>query len=431
MVFGRRRWSDQRVAVLRTVGVRGLALASAFLLSALVARVLGPAEAGTFFLIYPLIMLFATVGRFGTDNLALRLLGGDTRSPRSDMRSILIIASAGGCLAGLIIVPFVLSVEGFNTPVLSVFLALSVLAQSVAVVAGTVLRGLGKLGAGVLAELGSVPTITVVILFVAELIHAETISLSLALVALSVATWVTAIWALLHVRRTIRSSLLGDEADALNPRQFLSVHSRRLVPMMATSSLVYAVVWAPVFILSIVATRTDVAYYSVAIRLANLVTLLPAIQISYLAPDFARRFYSGDLEGLNTVAGRTTLQISLVTFLPVVGLVGFSSEILQLVYGVNYTSAASVLSILAIAAFIVVLCGQVNQLMLLCGLETRAMILTLISLGVWATAGLFFGSEYGSLGVACVAGVTTSGYAILATISLRCTKGIRSYLAFK
>ena len=375
------------------------------------------------------LAMLATLGRFGTDNLALRLLGGDTDSPRSDILQLIVIASIAGAVASIIgyfaIAAYVGQVVSVGVMVL---VSSSVFAQALAVVAGTVLRGLGNLAMGVFAELGSLPAIATIVIAGSDVFLPEGIAIDGALSALALAAWITAAWAVpLVVWRTAEQ--FPDE-DHVRPRRgarFFLAHWRKLVPMMGTSLLAYGVVWAPIFVLSATSSAADVSFYSVALRMANMVALLPAIQVSYLAPDFARRFYAGDRAGLNALTARSTVQVVAITAVPVLALVVFAEPIIGLLYGADFHPAAPTLVILSIGVFIVMLCGQVNQLMLLCGLELVSLGLSSLSLMLWATVGVWTSAVHGLLGAAWAGGSISVLYAVMASMFLARMKGIRSY----
>lgn len=413
--------------MIRTFGVRGVSLLAAFLLSVTAARILGPERAGVFFLVYTILALLATVGRFGADNLALRLLGGDTKTPRTDAVRLLAIATCMGGIASIVGALVILVFAGDAIGILvSVLVASCIFAQSVAVVSGTILRGLGMLASGVFAELGSLPLIASVTLALLEVVLIGGISLSSALIALTIAAWLTVAWSLPLATAMVRRRL----SDARRPapvRAFLALHSRRLLSMMGTSTLAYGMVWAPVFVLSLTAEMTQVSYYSVGLRVANIVALLPTIQISYLAPEFARRFYSGDLKGLNALAGRSAFQVGALTALPLVVLLAFANPIMTLLFGEAYSPASSIMVILSVGVFIVMLLGQVNQLMLICGLESVALALTFSVLVVWATAGVWVAGVAGATGVAWLGAAASVLYAAVSATQLQVRRGIRSF----
>ncbi len=413
---------------IRTIGARGGSLLATFLLSASAARFLGPELAGAFFLTYTIVALFATVGRLGTDNLALRLMGGDTKSPLTDITRLLVLASVGGIAAFLVGAVVLLLVLGDRlSPAIGLIVATCIFAQALAVVSGTVLRGLGMLASGVFAELGSLPAIATIILASLGLIGPGQVTLSAALLAMTVAAWATMAWAVPLAVLMVRRKLSDQGTAPARAVEFLREHRKRLASMMGTSVLAYGMVWAPVFVLSIVGDLTQVSYYSVALRLANIVALLPTIQISYLAPEFARRFYAHDLTGLNALAGRSAFQVSAITAVPLMILIVFASPIMTIAFGSEFAPAAPIMVILSVGVFLVMLMGQVNQLMLLCGLESTALALSFSGLVIWVTVGTWLSAQSGAVGTAWLGAVVGVSYSAAAAVALKRRQGIRSY----
>lgn len=414
--------------MIRAVGARAVALLAAFLFSATVARFLGLELAGAFFVTYTVIALLATVGRFGTDNLALRLLGGDSATPRADtIRLILIAAMAGtaASLVGLLIVPFLIGEK--VAPLSVVLVASCVVAQALAVLSGTLLRGMGLLAAGVFAELGSLPLVATAAILVGHLILPGGMTLDVSLAAMALGAWTTVAWSLPVAIISARRRLTDAESSNLAHRGFLAAHLKRLASMMGTSTLAYGLAWAPIFALTSTGDLSEVSIYSVALRVANIVAILPTIQISYLAPEFARKFYSGDIESLNLLAGRSALQVSVATAIPLLALVALSEPIVTTIFGEDFAPAAPVVVILSIAVFLVMIVGQVNQLMLLCGLEGVALSLALAGIIVWATFGLWLASVGGATATAWLGAAWSVLYALAASGLLKRRTGIKSY----
>lgn len=413
----------------RTIGARGGSILATFLLSAGAARFLGPELAGAFFLIYAIVALFATAGRLGADNLALRLMGGDSRNPRTDIVRLLGLASVGGTAAFIVGAIMIHLVVGDRIGLgMAIIVATCILAQAMAVVAGTVMRGMGMLASGVFAELGSLPAVATVIIVSVGLVAPENVTLSTALVAMTIAAWATMAWSVPLALGMARTKLRDQEEAPSRVGQFLRIHRKRLASMMGTSVLAYGMVWAPVFVLSLGDDLTQVSYYSVAIRLANIVGLLPTIQISYLAPEFARRFYANNLAGLNALAGRSAFQVGAITAAPLVILVAFAAPIMTLVFGAEFAPAAPIMVILSVGVFLVMLLGQVNQLMLLCGLEGTALVLSFSGLAIWATIGTWLTMQTGAVGTAWLGAAVSVSYAATAAFALKRKRGIESYV---
>ena len=416
----------------RAVFSRALAILASFLLTVAVARMLGVEAAGSFFLAFTSLTVIATFGRFGTDNLALKICGGDSARVRTELGHSAAIAAISS-LVGIGLVYVVLTVTGYVLPGLNprwnLLILSAVLPQAFAVVAGSVLRGRGRLALGIIAELGSIPAVSIVLLLLCG--ASGILSLTTALLSFVAASWLTALWAVAAAAATLQSEpVLPGEPTGGGFREFLLSHLGQLSSMMGTSLLFYLLTWSPLYALSIASSLANVSYYTAAARLANLVALVPSIQVSYLSPAFARHFHRGEIRELNSLAQHAVRQAAALLLIPVVVLSLASPWIVHVLYGATFAPAALPLTVLAVGVFLVALTGQVNQLMLLCDLESPALIQSVILVFLWSTAGLWVAGHFGATGVAWFGAAVGLLYAVSAAWLLRTKRGIQPNLTF-
>jgi len=417
-----------RRGAIGAIGARGISILASFLLTFVVARLLDVEEAGTFFLIFTSLAIAATFGRFGTDNLALKIVGGASADVRRDVRRLVLVSVSASLFAVLVAVAVLLIVDldlaGVDTAT-AIVAATAVVPQALSVLAGALLRARGRLVVGTFAELGSLPTFaTLAVLAVAAL---GELTLQAALYSLVAASWLTAVWAVAAATASMRGISHVGAPDSQPLAGFLRKYLRQLAPMMGTSLIFYVVTWVPIFVLTAVGNLEAVSFYTVAARLAGFVGLIPAIQVSYLAPTFARLYQSGDLVGLNRLAGRSAVTALAIAALPAAALIVAAGPILHLLYGTPYEEAGAALAWLTVGVVLTVIAGQVNQLMLLCDLEQFALWLNVALLAFWALAGLFAAVTWGLLGVVGVSVVVTVVYQLSAVVRLRRRASIRSY----
>lgn len=422
---------QQSLHAAQAIIARGASILASFLLTLAIARMLGPAAGGTFFVVFTSLAVFASLARFGTDNLALKFFGGASTAPRRDAVRLQGICAAGSALSVLVaLVAFVAGhqlVPGL-TPSAALLASTAVAPQAFSVLAGAMLRGTGRLATGILAELGSIPALTV-----AGLIAEETVSratLTGAVIALSAASWLTAAWAVPAALRSM--SLLPADAtsdtSATLLADFLRKHLSGLASMMGTSLLFYVLTWAPVFVLAVTRGPRDVAFFTVAARLAAFISLAPSIQISYLAPAFARLYHHGELRALNDLCNRSAWQAGIVATPPALIFVAASEPTIGVLYGTGFSRASVALVLLAILNLVSALAGQVNQLMLLCELERAALLLNLCWLVTWVVVGpllSWLGGVDAVSGLALVSGVL---YSVVSARLLARSRGIYSFV---
>jgi len=417
-----------RRGAIGAIGARGISILASFLLTFVVARLLDVEEAGTFFLIFTSLAIAATFGRFGTDNLALKLVGGASANVRRDVGRLAIVSAAASALSVavgiVVVVGFGLKLPGVENASIAI-VATAVIPQALAVLAGALLRARGRLVVGTFAELGSLPTIATLGLLAYAAVG--NVTLVGALYCLAAASWLTALWAVTAAVLSIRKVSPSATRDDQSLSSFVRKYIGQLAPMMGTSLIFYAVTWVPIFALTAVGNLEAVSFYTVAARLAGFVGLIPAIQVSYLAPTFARLYQERDVAALNRLAARSAVTALAVAALPAAALIVAPGLILHVLYGDPYESAAPALIWLTVGVLITVVAGQVNQLMLLCDLEHFALWLNVGLLAFWALAGLYAAEMLGLLGVVAVSVTVTAIYQIAAVAKLRSKASILSY----
>lgn len=419
--------SPRRLNAVEGLIARGASILASFVLTVLAARLLGARDSGVFFIVLTTVAVLATVARFGTDNLALKLSGAPGSALGQNVPRLLAVCGIAGLVtlvvAGASVMAAGQLLHGVETPVLVGLIA--IVPQALSGVAGSMLRGCGRLAAGTLAELGSIPALALSLLTLESFAaHATLIAAVFALVA---GAWLTAFWAIPTALVASRSQMVSGARPAPG-RQFVRRHWRQLTSMMGTSLLFYALTWAPLFVLAITSGSAAVAYYTVAARLAAVISLVPAIQISYLAPAFARLYHRGQIAALNDLCNRSTWQAMLVATFPALLLIVAAHAVVVSIYGSAFGVATTPLILLSIAALIAVAGGQVNQLMLLCDLEGSALALNLIWLIAWITAGVLIVARGGVVAACAFALATTVIYAVLAIVVLARSRAIYSFM---
>ncbi len=301
----------------------------------------------------------------------------------------------------------------------------AVVPQALSAVSGAVLRGSGRIGVGAAAELGSIPVLAIAIIFLEAATSRAT--LTGAIVALVIAAWLTAAWSIPAALITAHSQPTRSEAHP-SLTGFLLKRLPQPTWMMGSSPLFYALTWPPVFMLAVTRGPTDVAFFTTAARLAAVIGLVPAVQVTYLAPAFSRLYHLGEIAGLNRLCNRTTWQAMLAAAVPAGVLVAASHPVVVALYGDAFASAGIPLVVLSVAALIAVAAGQTTQLMLLCDLEATALVLNSGWLLGWITIGVVVVTQKGVVGAAAFALASGGVYAGLAILALVRSRGIYSFV---
>lgn len=124
---------------------------------------------------------------------------------------------------------------------------------------------------------------------------------------------------------------------------------RPALPLAAVIVINYLYFRLDLFLLSVIATRVDVARYGVAYKVIETLILIPGFVMTTLLPDLARAApFSERLNGLVQNAFSAMQLLAL----PLVALSFFSGEILRFIAGAAYTPAALTLQLLMIGVAI-------------------------------------------------------------------------------
>lgn len=411
------------VAIATRFGSIGLT----FLLTLVVARLLAVEVAGSFFSLFAIVALLATVGRIGMDQMVLKVIGGDSVDPRRDtLRGLGLVAGTSLVVVGvalLLATSGILDLLAIDRGILAIGFS-AIVPQALAVVSGAVLRALGLLAAGIFAELGSIPFFTIATVLTVAL--SGGLTLQGVVLAFAAASWLTALWSVPAAIVRLRSRHEpSTESSTMGP--FLRQRIRPLLAMMASSLFTYLAVWLPVYVLTATGSLAQVALYSVAARFANILLLVPSVQVSYLAPEFARLFQQGDLRAISSIARRSALQAVAVVLVPLIIIVLFPTRVLTLAAGPGYAAAAPALIALSVGAMVVILAGQVTPIMLVSNLEVISFWLNLAQVVLWLSLGVVASILFGVTGAAIVSATLAVAYAVAGAIALDRARGITTY----
>ena len=180
---------------------RGASMGGAFAMSVAILRALPASDAGLVLLVYTLLSVASTLGRFGADNLALREVSRNPDGAGPIIRNSFLVCVLMAPVSAAMLVGAVLLHES-TTRVASVAVAaaLAVLPASLSVVAGAVLRGLGQVAAGTFSELGSPLIIAAIGIAAAGVTRQITTARAVWMITLGYV--VTAIWAWVLISRS-------------------------------------------------------------------------------------------------------------------------------------------------------------------------------------------------------------------------------------
>lgn len=404
---------------LAAIGARVFAMAGTFVQVVVVSRSLNIDHAGQVFILFTLMNLAATAGRFGTDNLVLKRIASLSPGDNVEARWLRMLCIIASCLAGTGL--FVLLTTGLLQlssspvgPMAAACLGLMTVFYALNVFLGAVLRASGKMVAGIMAELGIAPWLTVLFLVASSMI-VDDIEVFTVLLYMLVSGLATFLWAFRATTSNFRVAAVFDWSGFLT---YSRSHLSSLASLMGTSLLFFALVWVPQLCLGLVGTGAQVAEYTAAARVASFISIFPGIQSSYLAPRLAQLAHTGHIGQLSRECGKAALQAALIA-VPLLTLIAAESEFVLRLFGSAYQGAVTPTLILCIGAYAVLAFGQVNTVMLTAGLEKSAVVLNAVLLLTVASVAISGASTLGVAGVAAASALGSLGYAALASLLIR------------
>lgn len=406
-------------SAIRALAARVFSLVVGIALVWTVTRELNTQDAGQFLLLLTIANVLSTLGRFGTDNLVLKLLGSPSprpETPRILLRICIVSASAVSAIS-LAFGTFMADALDIDVRPTLIMMG-AILPLAVSVYFGAVLRSSSAMARGVLVENGLQSALAIALTYALNFssLTAMTVGYGSSCIAVAI---LAASWARHGGRMRQNCSDLPSVA-----RVFLQ-HRRTLGSMTGVSVLFYASTYAPTLVLGAARDYDGLAAFTIATRIAGFVGLIPILRSSYLAPSFARLHQSGKYKRLNALAERVAVTDTVVAIAVAVVIVVARDEIVGL-FGSTYSGAASLVTILAAGGVATVAQGQVNPLALTCGYERSALALSLGTAATWFVTGLPTALIFEAGGTALLVALISTTYAIGLSVRLRRLGGITS-----
>lgn len=380
---------------------RAFSIAASFAMTLFLTRTLEIDEVGKFFTLLAVLLGISTVGRFGTETLVLKWSATGTSNLIWVYR-LLGISIIGSFVVGIAASPIIEHLLQDSVPIdqvgkLTIGLTLSVVSSGISIFSSAIMRGRGSYASGTFAELGSTYTFFVLTSLVYSTFRATT--LVNAFYTYIIACMFTAAWTL--QRAIAITSRIEFEHQVPSARNVFS----SLASMMTSSLTVYLNVWLPVVLLGFLANSSDVALFVVASRVAGFITLIPSIQVTYLATRFASLYKIDDKLGISEVA-RQASKVAILAALPILSAIFFAPIHVFKLFGENYPGATLSAQILAASATLVVALGPTTIVILNAGSERVTAVAGSVSLLIAGIA-IYYGAmtnglEGVSVAVFCV-----------------------------
>ncbi len=200
---------------------------------------------------------------------------------------------------------------------------------------------------------------------------------------------------------------------------------------MAISAITYLLMQSvDIILLSKYSSFERVAFYSVAIKLTTVLSLVLASVNTVYAPTFAEWYSLKDFKSLKEGIKKSTRLIFVLTFPAILIVFLFSNTILGL-FGTDYKAARDALLVLLIGQAVNALCGSVGVYMNMTGKQVVFQRILLIAFAINITLNLILIPVYDILGAAIATTISTIFWNIVTTWYIYRKDKISTFLTLK
>lgn len=388
-----------RIAAAFVIQMAGAGLA--FLFSVMLARLIGVAGVGLYFLAITLVNIGATIARLGLENAGLRFASiaysqGDRGTLAALYRTTMGLAFGAGVAIALPIWLIVshLPLGGDRAPELRAEFPLLVFAfapVAMLIIQAEFLKGVGASGIGTFAHAVVPPLLLLAGSIVLWFLNAATLH------TVFVTYLVVAVVSLIHaiIAWTWRQPGIWRERGAFDTRRLL----RTSMPLLLVTSMNLVMGWTDILVLGIWSDVREVGIYGISARIALLATfVLGAINV-VVAPQFAALHAEGNAAALKRLAQQSAFWTLVAVTPAILVLVSVPDLILQL-FGPQFKEGAGPLRILAVGQFVNLATGPVGTLLMMTGHEKLMCNNVAASAALNLLGNLLLVPSYGAAGAA-------------------------------
>lgn len=360
---------------------RGYSVIVALLLSVVIAQVLPVESAAGYFNGIAVVGVCSLFVRMGLDTLIQKEIVSSPNNPVIGNRILgngffyILLSCLIIPLAAIVLYPLRNKLFPSGGMAYIYFLA-AVFGLTIIWLASGVMKGYGKAPLANFLEVGSVPTLLVVLLLSFNLLI--DINYSQAAVIYLVAVCSIAI---------ISAVSLYNNSKPTGVSYPRIIDIKVGAQIMLASMLDFLTLWLSVLISAMLIPADDVANLHVALRISMLVAFILAIINTITSPIYARYFRENRHDDVEVLMQMSSALMTTITIIPIVILVWFDGLITEL-YGDAYSQAHAFLCILIIGQFVNIYSGSVGYVLIMSGNEHVYRKNT--QLGFWVTLLLIF-----------------------------------------
>jgi len=397
-----------------------------FALSVSIAQKYGAGGVGIYSLALIVAIISSTVGRWGMDQAALKYIAiaeNDTWRVRLIFKRAFLFVFFVSLLVNILIyiaAPFLVTWIFHDSSLLQPlrYMSLSILPFSILGLYAECFRARKKIVWHSLIQGVFVPLLTLLLL--------ETLFSHDAVVTGAVLSYVLACFVVMAIAALIWRKLIT--IPERGAERLCDMQGKDLLTTansMAWIAIVSVVMgFSETLILGVFSSTESVGLYSVALRLAMIMSMVIFAFNSILAPKFAALHAQGKLGELEILA-RKSIVIMLLAEVPfIIGYFFFADYLLSF-FGETFVEAASVLHILIVGQLINVGAGPIAVILTMSGFERNVKLIVISSAVFSFMLGMVLIPTFGSIGAAWTATLGMLVLTLMASLSVRRNLNIR------
>jgi O-antigen/teichoic acid export membrane protein len=371
--------------------------ASKFAFNVIVARQLGAAGVGLFFLAFTLVTIAATLGRAGFDRALLRHIAAcsaerDWSALRDAARwgpcVVIVLASVtSACLYGLApwFAETVFSQPNLMQPL--TWLAWSVVPLALLTTYAEMLRALKRMFQSQFV----IGTIWPVLGCAALIVLPASLEWTSAIVIGAMTVAALCGWALFGLR--LRDVPRG------RPKPTLGDLSRQAWPMAGVALMQILLTNVPLLVLGAYASASEIGVFGAANRASVLITVLLATVNAIAAPKIAALYRRDDRPGLSRTFRQAALLMTLAAA-PVVGIFVMAPDMVLRLFGPEFVAGGQALAIMALGQMVSAIVGPVGNMQTMTAHATSARNINIAGMIMSVALSLALIPSHGMIGAA-------------------------------
>lgn len=387
-----------------SVVIRVSSLLATFSVSVLLARSLGPDQFGIYAYVFAIVSILSLPAQVGLPQLMVRETAKAEANedwPRMKgfwlwSTKVVLLGSLLMACGGLLVAWYFRAGIDSDTYQTLLFAFLFVPLAALGALREAALRGLRRIIIGQLPGAILRPLVVVLLVGGVLLYQEKELSAPGAMLFQVVGATVAFIVGAYFLWRATPRAVLTTATPVIESRVwFLAA-----LPLALMSGMQLISQYTDLIMLGIFKTSAEVGVYKVVISSAIFVAFGLVVVNMVMGPYIARLHAKNDMAGMQELVALGSLICATVT-LPLVGVFLFwGGDILAWVYGDVYQSGHDALAILVVGRFINVFFGPVGILLIMCGLEGKAVRWLVISTGANVILNILLIPLYGGIGAA-------------------------------